>query len=126
MSVCGNLLVFGMITAIQLDGEPRFGAVEVEDVVTNEVLPPESPAAQTAVTEKEPQLGLRIGRSTPHFTRVPNEFWTVFSQNVTTLTPAPLPFRERGLFYAAAPPYSRSITSLNFSSTTRRRTLPRP
>jgi hypothetical protein len=43
-----------MTTAVQLDGEPRLGAVEVEDVITNEILPPESPAAQTAVAEEEP------------------------------------------------------------------------
>src|SRR5207249_6412301 len=81
-----------MTTAVQLDGEPRLGAVEVEDVLTNEILPPESPAAQTAVTEEEPRLGLRVGGSTPHLTGVPNEFWTVLSQSVTTLTPAPCIF----------------------------------
>ena len=94
--VCGNLLVLGMTTAVQLDGEPRLGAVEVEDVVTNEMLAPESPATQTAVTKEEPQLGLRVGRHVAHAPSVANEFWTVLSQSVTTLTPAPLPFRERG------------------------------
>ena len=61
LCIVRSLLWLRMLAAIQLDAEPGFVAVEIEDVPTHRMLPAELGAGQLAIAQQLPEQALSIG-----------------------------------------------------------------
>jgi hypothetical protein len=94
LPVTGRLIGHRMAAAVELDREAGLRAVEVQNESAQRMLAAELPSAQPSTAQARPEPHLGIGRHVPHVARMSSELSTVLSH--ATLTPAPLPFRERG------------------------------
>ncbi|MCG3194162.1 MAG: hypothetical protein DIJKHBIC_03419 [Thermoanaerobaculia bacterium] len=54
------LLIFGVLAAVEFDGETSLGAVEIEEERTHGVLAAKLPALESPITKAPPELSLRF------------------------------------------------------------------
>ena len=72
---------FGVTAAVELDREPRLGAIEVEDESADRVLASESDA-ETGIAEASPEDGFGIGLTVAEFAGEGREGSAIFSHSL--------------------------------------------